>query len=647
MRIASVAALAAVLVGCCDRPVRDDDVSVTASSFGWNATNATKCLQAALDSGARRVVVDRQEGDWIIEPVFLRSDQEVVIADGVTVRALKGAFKGVNDCLFTASGVSNLTVRGAMGTSRPTGSCGFGETALPVLKMERDDYADRKAYKFSEWRHTLKIVNSCNVRVSDLAFRASGGDGVYVGGASRDIDIRRVDCRDHWRQGLSVTGAENLYVADSRFLATKGTPPACGVDFEPSKPTDRLVNCVLENCDMDGNAVHGFTLNLISLNETSEPISAVVRNCRMRGNAQNGCTLTVGLSLRGKRPPKGTVLVEGCEISGNGARPLAVNCVSRETASILVKDTVMDARGSTFSGIAVSNNEFSDDCENLTFENSRLIVDGEAVEFSARPGAGIRGIGGTLTVERGGKAEPFDFAAFAARHRPNPALRKAFGSGAKVDFTRLRPIVPDAVVKKPTPRLRGKFTFLQYLPEAGEYTLEFRVRKMGNRTLNCPVQMFDMLGTDLGVFSITAAVQKVTIKATERNLRRLAVNTRNHIMTISSPYPGQGVLADQPVGLFTSSCQLYFSVPEGAKKVFAAVSPDEPAAADLLNAEGESVDSMARRTGGIVTLSGERKSEGAEIWSLDVKPDEDVKVWLGSSVLPVFFVDPAAGLVEK
>ena len=629
-----VVALMAVVAGCggamgTSRPT--DDGAIRASSFGWNATNATKCLQAAFDSGARCVVLDRQEGDWIIEPVFLRSDQEVVIADGVTVRALKGVFKGVNDCLFTASGVSNVVLR--------------GEGSV-LLKMERDDYADPKAYKFSEWRHTLKIVNSRNIRVSDLAFRRSGGDGVYVGGASRDIDIRRVDCRDHWRQGLSVTGAENLYVADSRFLSTKGTPPACGVDFEPSKPTDRLVNCVLENCDMDGNAVHGFTLNLISLNETSEPISAVIRNCRMRGNAQNGCTLTVGLSLRGKRPPKGTVLVEGCEISGNGARPLAVNCVSRETASIAVKDTVMDARGGALSGIAVSNTALSDDGENLSYENCRLIADGEAVDFSARPGAGVRGIGGTLTVERGGKAAPFDFAAFAARHRPDPALRAAFGSGVKVDFTRLRPVVPGATVKKPTPRLRGKFTFLQYLPEAGEYTLEFRVRKMGNRTLNCPVHMFDKVGTDLGVFSITAAVQKVTIKATSRNLRRFAVNTRNHIMTISSPCPGQGILADQPVGLFASSCRLYFSVLEGAKKVFAAVAPDEPAAASLLNAAGETVASVPRQSA-VATLSGERAATGPEIWSLDVKPDEDAKVWLGDTVLPIFSVDPSAGLVEE
>ena len=33
---------------------------VTASSFGWNPTDATRCLQAAFDSGAKKVVVDRQ-----------------------------------------------------------------------------------------------------------------------------------------------------------------------------------------------------------------------------------------------------------------------------------------------------------------------------------------------------------------------------------------------------------------------------------------------------------------------------------------------------------------------------------------------------------------------------------------------------------
>ena len=157
---------------------------VKASSFGWNATNATKCLQAAFDSGSAKVVIDRQAGEWIVEPVFLRSNQEVVIEDGVVVRALKGAYKSPNDCLFTVRGVSNVVLRGV---------------GCAILRMERDAYTDRKEYRFSEWRHTLNIISSANVRVSDLAFRHSGGDGIYVGGHSSDIDIRHVDCRDHYR----------------------------------------------------------------------------------------------------------------------------------------------------------------------------------------------------------------------------------------------------------------------------------------------------------------------------------------------------------------------------------------------------------------------------------------------------------------
>ena len=78
---------------------------VNASSFGWNPTNATKCLQSAIDSGAKKIVIDKQTGDWIVEPIFLRtSGQEVVVADGVTVRALKGAFKHRSDCLFRITG---------------------------------------------------------------------------------------------------------------------------------------------------------------------------------------------------------------------------------------------------------------------------------------------------------------------------------------------------------------------------------------------------------------------------------------------------------------------------------------------------------------------------------------------------------------
>ena len=92
LRPRAVFAIAAASLACMCNGAQDE---VKASSFGWNAADATACLQAAIDSGAKKVVIDRQEGDWIVEPIFLRvSGQEVVVADGVTVRAKKGSFKG-------------------------------------------------------------------------------------------------------------------------------------------------------------------------------------------------------------------------------------------------------------------------------------------------------------------------------------------------------------------------------------------------------------------------------------------------------------------------------------------------------------------------------------------------------------------------
>lgn len=77
--------------------------------------------------------------------------------------------------------------------------------------------------------------------------------------------------------------------------------------------------------------------------------------------------------------------------------------------------------------------------------------------------------------------------------------------------------------------------------------------------------------------------------------------------------------------------------------MFAAVEPEEPAAVSLLDASGKAVATIPRQTSS-ATLTGERKTTGPEIWSLDVKPVEDVKVWLGNSVLPILASDSAAGL---
>ncbi len=608
---------------------------VLASSFGWNPTNATAALQAALDSGARVVVIDNV-GDWTVEPVFLRSNQEVVIEDGVTVRTRKGAFQDRNDCLFSAIGVTNVALRGE---------------GRAVLRMERDDYTDRAKYCFSEWRHTLVIVDSVGIRVSGIECSHSGGDGIYVGGASEDIDIRRVFCHDNYRQGISVTGARNLLIADSRFSATKGTPPQCGLDFEPNKPRDRLSNCRVENCTFDGNASHGITLNLCCLNAQSEPVSVLLRKCRSTGNASHGCSLWVGNNASGS-PARGTIRIDGCEFTANAGRALAIQCVSKNTASIIVENTILDDASSTLklSGVLIDNNRLAADAANVEFRDCRLVSSGAApaVEFSGAAGTGIESVSGTLAVEKDGVCVPFDFGALTARNRPNPAQRGVFG-GIVSDFSALRPVDDAAEVRTPTPWCRDRFTFLQYLPEGGEYMLEFRAMSIGGRKIDCRVQMFDRVDTDLGSFQITSAVQHVAIATPGRNLRRFEIDTRGNIVSIASPLPGQGLLADRRLNLFRENCRLYFPVPHAAENVFVEITPEEPAGATLIDASGNSVAAMPLQTAAMALSARRRPAAGAqsspEIWTLDINATEDVELRLGSATTPIFAVEPSAGLV--
>ena len=163
---------------------------VNASSFGWNATDATACLQAAIDSGAKKVVIDRQEGDWIVEPIFLRvSGQEIVVADGVTVRAKKGSFQNRSDSLFKISGKDRgVTLRGE---------------GKATLAMNKRDYQNPELYSHSEWRHAVSVFGS-GTTVRDLTILSSGGDGVYVAGNAQDVTLENLACRDHHRQGISV-----------------------------------------------------------------------------------------------------------------------------------------------------------------------------------------------------------------------------------------------------------------------------------------------------------------------------------------------------------------------------------------------------------------------------------------------------------
>ena len=136
---------------CCGMISAFGSDAVKASQWGFHAENATECLQKAIDSGAPKILVDNMGKDWIVDKIHLRSDLELTFADGVTVRALPGAFHGLNDSLFEATDCKNISLKG---------------NGKVRLVMNKKDYQDIKRYKPSEWRNTLCFRGCENIHVT-------------------------------------------------------------------------------------------------------------------------------------------------------------------------------------------------------------------------------------------------------------------------------------------------------------------------------------------------------------------------------------------------------------------------------------------------------------------------------------------------
>jgi polygalacturonase len=302
-----------------------------AAWWGFNAEDVTDSLQAAINSGAKRLVVPYTGQEWIVQPINLAGNQEVVFEPGVVIHAKKGEFHKGGDSLFTARGVKDLSL------------VGYGAT----FKMNKPDYQS-KEYSKAEWRMTLDITSCTNVTVAGLRMESSGGDGIYLGSKdsahpyNENITIRDVVCLDHHRQGISVISAVNLLIENCVFSGTKGTAPQAGIDLEPNGPQERLANCVIRRCQFDNNAGGGMDVYLGAMKGGNpEPISILFEDCVARGNGEEG--MVVGaLQPDG---PKGTIEFKNC--TAEATRRPAVQVYDKAAEGASVKFTYCSFKGGT------------------------------------------------------------------------------------------------------------------------------------------------------------------------------------------------------------------------------------------------------------------------------------------------------------
>ena len=267
--------------------------TANAAWWGFDEEDATEALQAAINSGAKRVIVPNMTKDWIVRPITLAGDQELVLEDGVVVTAKRGEYRGKGDCVFTARDVSNLTLRG------------YGAT----VRMQKEDYIVGKVlldmgwnrwfgqYEKAEWRMPLSLQGCDNVTIQGLTLRDSGGDGIIVGRGgtrtySKDIHIKDVVCDNNYRQGISVISVDGLLVENCVFRNTWGTPPSSGVDLEPDTPDERLRDVVFRNCLFADNYGDGIEVFLAHLTADSGDVSIRFENCRVTSRRGAGIRVT-------------------------------------------------------------------------------------------------------------------------------------------------------------------------------------------------------------------------------------------------------------------------------------------------------------------------------------------------------------------
>ncbi len=241
-----------------------------AAWWGFNKADSTEILQAAIDSGAPKVIVPFRGDPWIVRPITLRDNLELEFEPGVLVLAKKDEFHGGGDSLFSAIDKQNVTIRG------------YGAT----LRMRKKDYQS-DAYQRAEWRMGLRFMGCKNVLVEGVRVESSGGDGIYVGSSGKlrwceNVTIRDSVCHDNHRQGISVISAQNLLIENCVFSGTDGTAPEAGIDLEPDSPDERLVNCVIRNCVMENNQGHEILVYLKPFTNETEPVSIYFENCHSR-----------------------------------------------------------------------------------------------------------------------------------------------------------------------------------------------------------------------------------------------------------------------------------------------------------------------------------------------------------------------------
>ncbi len=615
-----------ILLSCCVLMAKE----VKVSDFGFDAADSTRFLQAAIDSGAERVIVDDCGKPWITTGLKLRGDLELVLTKNVRIEAKRGAFIGKNDCLLLAEGARNIIIRGESGAE---------------LLMHKSDYMDKSKYEFSEWRHNIAIWNCHNVTIRDLKITGSGGDGIYVStrripeNYCSNITIDNVILNDHYRQGISVISVENFLLRNSVVKGTGGTAPQAGIDFEPNFPNERLVNVRIEDTIFEDNQGGGIML----ATPCRTPLSMTVDRVTVRGGNRG----LVFYRLRNVKTT-GSVKFTDCKLEDINNDAIFIRDHSAaDCYDIEIRDTTVSHRNASAGPLSfIVTQPFAKVFGNLQLDN--LTIQGyensaPIVLKSWQPGSSLAKVTGNLSFN-GKKIDVAEFIKTSGLDQPVPVPQIV---GEAETFARLG--VPKG--KRQTiasPGLRGDFQLLFYADAGEELDFKLNLQKFGRaKPVNLSMHGPENYRHDLGLVPFGESEYRIKVPAA--GLYRLPVTAGAAALRIT---PGKqlrwAIMNPTESGAYLNLFRIgkmrmgYFEVPQGVRefKIEFAGDPGETLDLEIRDASGKIVAAKNNFDEPTV-FTFTRDRDEVELWSFLLKrATEDVKIRFHAPLLPVWADSP-------
>lgn len=546
--------------------------------WGFDPADSTAALQAAINSGARKLLVENLGAPWVVDTLQLAGNQEIVFEPGVVVQAKRGAFHDKGASLFTATLQTNVTLTGRGAT----------------LRMWKSDYDDKAQYAHAEWRHVLCLKSCAGVQVTDLTLADSGGDGIYLGVARRgvpcsEVVIRDVVCTNNYRQGISVISARNLLIENCTLADTWGSAPEAGIDFEPNHESEELFNCVMRNCVSANNRGDAYTFYLRPLRAASRPISIRLENCRAEGCRRSVAFVTGNDGETGA--VTGTMDFSHCTFTASRLAGVTVGDKPASGVRVSFRDcAVINAATNdpTLAPIQLSSGaNATEDSGAIQFDRCTVrdpLGRLPPIAYHDMSGsAGLRDIGGTLALKRSNE--------IARVYQLTPALlaewlpHTSFKPIAKfvTQGVRYAPALPQAqpdAGRRCTARQRGPSEWLLWAEAGKPAAFTVLIRQVGKATPKPePVQVIAPSGKvtelpDTRGLGVTA----YEFQSTETGAH--TIRCAPHVGTATLNPAGQRVCLYAPRGTFHllgTTGEYFFWVPAGTREFAVKVSGDNAA----------------------------------------------------------------------